>query len=143
MRQHLTTSIGAILLGACSLAQAGEPTSPTATAADWSRAQPVASLSIRPLAPADAPAQLKDREGLFVVEGTIIDLQTGRTLMKPRLIVHRGDTATIEGGVFDRVMMKLTVLIDPTADSASTTTELRDHGIVTGSSTTRFSFARL
>jgi hypothetical protein len=140
MRQHLTTSIGAILLGASSLVQAGEP---TATAADWSHAQPVASLAVRPMTPAEAPASLKDRDGMFVIEGTIIDLQTGNPLMKPRLIVHRGDTATIEGGVFDRVMIKLTVLIDPSVDSASTTTELRDNGIVTSSSTTRFSFARL
>ena len=140
MRQHLTTSIGAIVLGASALAQAGEP---AATAADWSGAQPVASLSIRPMAPAEAPAQLQDREGMFIVEGTIVDLKTGHTLMKPRLIVHRRDTATIESGVFDRVMMKMTVRIDPSVDSASTTTELRDNGIVTSSSTTRFSFARL
>ena len=132
------------LLGVAGIASAtaAEPSiDPTRGVADWTDAQPVASISIRPLSTDEAPPQLKDRDGLFVVEGTVIDLRSGNTLMKPRLIVHRGDRATIEGGVTDRLMMKVTVLIDASVDRASTTTELRDGGVVTSSSTTHFSFA--
>ena len=124
------------IVAASGVALAGDAT-------DWTNAQPVASLSVRPMKADEAPASLKQRDGMFVVEGTIVDLRSGHTLMKPRLIVHRGDTATIEGGVTDRVMMKVTVLVETGSDSASTTTELRDGGVVTSTSTTRFSFASI
>lgn len=140
MKRRVMTWGSALFVGSTAMAQAAEPPS---SVADWADAQPVASLSVRPLTAAEAPSHLKDREGLFVVEGAIVDLRSGHTLMKPRLIVHRGDTATIEGGVFDRVMMKLTVQIDATADGANTSTDLRDNGVVTSTSTTRFSVASI
>ena len=40
-------------------------------------------------------------------------------------------------------MMKMTVQIDEAVDRASTTTELSDNGIVTSTSTTRFSFGAI
>lgn len=139
MRKAIVWSLGALVSSASMQVVAGEP---AAAAVDWAHAQPVAALAVRPMAPDEAPLALKDREGLYVLDGTIVDLRTGHTLMSPRLIVHRGDEATIERDATDGVVMKLTVRVDATTDRASTTTELRDNGVVTSTSTTRFSFAR-
>lgn len=129
--------------GADAGAVAAPSPGPYGAAIDWSAVQPVASVSVHALTAADAPAQYRDRADYCLVEGRIIDVRSGETLMEPRLILRRGDPASIEVGRADRVVMKLTVHVAETGGIATTTTELRNAGVLTSSSTTRFVLAGL
>jgi hypothetical protein len=118
-------------------------TMPTAQGIDWRAVQPVASLSVRPLSQSEAPIQYRSRRGLFVLEGTVTDARSGRTLMNPRLIVSpSGVPTSVEIGRQDELLLRLTVQV-ASRDEVSTTTELRRAGELVSSSTTRFAFKRI
>jgi hypothetical protein len=109
---------------------------------DWRRVQPVASLVVRRLPLAEAPVQYRARRGLFVLEGTVTDARSGRTLMNPRLIVTPGVATSVEIGSQDELLLRLTVRV-ASRDEVSATSELRRGGDLVSSSTTRFALKRL
>ena len=143
MRLAACGSLACATLAACTappLAPRAEATASSARASvvDWTAVRPVADVSVHAMSAAEAPPQLRGGKGYFVVEGRIVDLKSGTALAKPRLFVRRGSEATMELGDTDRVMMKVTVLIDDKTDYVSTATEVRDGGKLIKTSTTRF-----
>ncbi len=134
----LRTLVTTMLCGATLAATAAEP----ATSVDWSRVQPAVAVSVHALAADEAPPQFRGAvDDTFVVEARVVDLLTGTVLSKPRLITRRGERATIRTGEVAHVLFTMTVTIDPASDHADTTVEVRDAGIVTGTSTSRVAFA--
>jgi hypothetical protein len=134
----MAMAIGAVSIGIVRSSSAGAAAS---TDVDWHAVQPVASLQVSPLDPADAPEAYRSRKGLYVLEGAVTDARSGRTLMNPKLIVAPGVPTSVEIGKQDALLLKLTVNV-ASRDELSTTTELRRGGELVSTSTTRFALKR-
>ncbi len=112
--------------------------SASAVAADRATTRPFATVTAHRLDPAEeAPVQLKGGDGIYVVEGRVVDVSTGAVMSRPRLYVRPGVTATIEIGAEDRDGLTMTVRVDETERYVDATTELRHGGEVVGHSTSR------
>lgn len=146
MKGQATRWAFGLLAGITLTAQAAEPSVPGGATAmlgqaiDWAAVQPIASVSVHPMSAVEAPAQYRDHSDYLLIEGSIVDGRSGEMLMQPRLIMRRGEPASIEVGRADRIVMKLTVLVGDGDRLATTVTEIRNAGVLTGASTIRFAF---
>ena len=104
------SALALVLVLSASSTTSSAPASP----GDWSDVRPSVEIDVAPT----------DQAGQFEVNATIKDLRSGNVLSEPKLLTMAGRAAVIHVGSETGAMVKLSVLVDPAASTASYTAEV-------------------